>query len=192
MRTGLFFGSFNPIHIGHLAIANYMVAYAPIDELWFVVSPQNPFKKRRSLLSEYDRLHMVNLAIGDDLRFKASDIEFSMPKPSYTVDTLAYLSEKFPKRKFSLIMGEDNLASFMKWKNPDQLLERYSLLVYPRPNCQAPEDLWQHSNVMRIEAPLMEISSSFIRNSIQEGKDMRFFLPSGVYQYIDEMHFYTK
>lgn len=191
MRTGLFFGSFNPIHIGHMAIANYMVSYGPIDDLWFVVSPQNPLKKRKTLLNEYDRLHLVNLAIGDDLRFKASDIEFHMPKPSYTIDTLTYLSEKFPNREFSIIMGEDNLATIDKWKNPELLLEKYQLLVYPRPKISTDQSLLAHRHVQIIQAPLMEISSSFIRSAIKEGKNVRFFLPSGVYEYIDEMQFYN-
>ncbi len=191
MPTGLFFGSFNPIHIGHMAIANYMVTYGPIDDLWFVVSPQNPLKKRKSLLHEYDRLHLVNLAIDNDIRFKASDIEFYMPKPSYTIDTLTYLSEQFPQRDFSIIMGEDNLATIDKWKNPEQLLEKYQLLVYPRPNVTTEASLLSHPHVQLVEAPLMEISSSFIRTAIKERKDVRFFLPSGVYEYIDKMQFYT-
>jgi len=174
-----------------MAIANFMVSYGPIDDLWFVVSPQNPLKKRKTLLYEYDRLHLVNLAIGDDVRFKASDIEFYMPKPSFTIDTLTYLSEKFPNREFSIIMGEDNLATIDKWKNPELLLEKHQLLVYPRPKISTEESLLSHPHVQLIEAPLMEISSSFIRSAIKEGKNVRFFLPSGVYDYIDKMQFYN-
>ncbi|MFO7940815.1 MAG: nicotinate (nicotinamide) nucleotide adenylyltransferase [Bacteroidales bacterium] len=191
MRTGLFFGSFNPIHIGHMAIANYMVSYGPIDDLWFVVSPHNPLKKRKTLLNEYDRLELVNRAIGKDIRFKASNIEFTMPKPSYTIDTLTYLSEQYPKRAFSLIMGEDNLATINKWKNPELLLEKYRLLVYPRPNVTTETTLLEHPNVELIEAPLMEVSSSFIRSAIKAGKDVRYFMPPGVYEYIDQKQLYT-
>lgn len=189
MLTGLFFGSFNPIHIGHLALANYMTAYAHVDEVWFVVSPQNPLKQRAQLLDDYQRLHLVHLALRDFPKFRASDIEFKMPKPSYTVDTLAYLDEKYPGRQFALIMGEDNLESLTKWKNFELLINQRKILLYPRPGCiQTP--FHQHPNVKLIDAPLMEISSSFIRQAIKERKDVRFFLPERVWEYIDEMNFY--
>jgi len=189
--TGLYFGSFNPIHIGHLAIANYFVEYANLKELWFVVSPQNPLKEKGSLLPDYQRFELVNLAIGDYSKFKASNVEFSLPQPSYTANTLAYLDEKFPNREFSLIMGEDNLSSFNKWKNYENILKNRKLLVYPRPNCKN-SIFHGHKNIQLIDAPHMEISSSFIRNSIKSKKDVRFFMPENVWKYIDEMNFYKK
>jgi nicotinate-nucleotide adenylyltransferase len=189
MITGLFFGSFNPIHIGHLALANYITAYTDIEEIWFVVSPQNPLKQRNQLLDDYQRLHLVNLALRDFPRFKACNIEFKMPKPSYTVDTLAYLDEKFPDRQFVLIMGEDNLETLTKWKNYEQLLEKRQILIYPRPNSKVTE-FHHHKNIKQVNAPMMEISSSFIRKAISEGKDIRFFLPEKVWDYVVEMNFY--
>lgn len=186
---GLYFGSFNPIHIGHLAIANYFVEYANLDELWFVVSPQNPLKDKSSLLPDYQRLELVNLAMRDYTKFKASNIEFSLPQPSYTTSTLAHLNEKYPNKEFALIMGEDNLSSFHKWKNYEQILNANQLLVYPRPNCKV-GNFHGHKNVQLIDAPNMEVSSSFIRNSINEGKDVRFFLPEKVWDYIDDMNLF--
>ena len=191
MKVGLFFGSFNPIHIGHLAIANYITEYSDIDELWLVVSPQNPLKKKKTLLDEYDRYQMVELALKNDHKIKPSDIEFRLPKPSYTIDTLTYLSEQNPKNEFVLILGADNLTSFRKWKNYEVILDQYQLYVYPRPNYDLGE-FKTHSKVEIINAPMMEISSSFIRNSIKEGKDVRYFLPNTVYEYIMKMHFYKK
>ncbi|MGE4289175.1 MAG: nicotinate (nicotinamide) nucleotide adenylyltransferase [Salinivirgaceae bacterium] len=189
--TGLYFGSFNPIHIGHLAIANYLLEYGSLSELWFVLSPQNPLKQKSTLLPDYQRLELVNRALRDFPRFKASNIEFGLPQPSFTSDTLAYLDEKFPDRKFVLIMGEDNLSSFEKWKNYEWILETRKILVYPRPGTQ-PSVFHQHKNVQLIQAPLIEISSSFIRKAIKQGKDVRFFLPEGTWNYIDEMNFYRK
>ena len=189
MYTGLFFGSFNPIHIGHLAIANYMVEFSGLNELWFIVTPQNPLKQKNSLLPDYQRFELVNRALRDYPKFKVSTIEFNLPQPSYTVDTLAYLDEKFPDRQFALIIGEDNLSSFHKWKNYELILEKRKLLVYPRPDCE-PGILHQHPNVQLIDAPRIDISSSFIRESILKGKDIRFFLPEKVWEYIDEMNFY--
>lgn len=189
MNIGLFFGSFNPIHIGHLAIANYMVEFSAIDQVWFVVSPHNPLKKKESLLDDYQRLDMVFEAIKNDDRFRVSDIEFSMPKPSYTIDTLTYLKEKFPEHNFQLILGSDNLYSFHKWKNPEQIIKNYKRLIYPRPGFNS-EEINKHENIEVINAPLMEISSSFIRKSIHEGKNIRHFLPDAVYQIIDRMNFY--
>lgn len=191
MKTGLFFGSFNPIHIGHLAIANYMVEYTDLDQIWFVVSPQNPFKQKNTLLAEYDRLELVELAIGDDDRFRASNIEFNLPKPSYTIDTLTYMRERFRHNEFALIIGSDNLKSFHKWKNYDLLLENHELYVYPRPGFKK-EDIKVKGKINIVEAPLMEISSSFIREAIRDKKDIPYFLPKGVYQYIKKMHFYEK
>jgi nicotinate-nucleotide adenylyltransferase len=189
--TGLYFGSFNPIHIGHLAIANYFLEFADLKELWFIVSPQNPLKQKISLLPDYQRLELVNRALRDYPRFRASGIEFNLPKPSYTIDTLAYLNDKYPEKQFALIIGEDNLTSFHKWKNHKLILENNNILVYPRPNCKKTK-FHNHKNVTVVDAPLMEISSSFIRNAIKQDKDIRFFMPEEVWQYIDEMHFYKK
>ena len=189
MNIGLYFGSFNPIHIGHLAIANYMVEYSDLDEIWLVVSPQNPLKKKSSLLNEFDRFDMVELALKKDLRIKPTDIEFNLPKPSYTIDTLTYLSEKNPKHNFNLIVGADSLQTFHKWKNYEEILKHYKIYVYPRPNCNI-DAFKNHDNVCLINAPLMEVSSSFIRKSIKENKDIRYFLPAEVYKYIEKMNFY--
>ncbi|WP_163708066.1 nicotinate (nicotinamide) nucleotide adenylyltransferase [Mangrovibacterium lignilyticum] len=189
MKVGLYFGTFNPIHIGHMAIANYMLEFTELEKLWFVVSPQNPFKNKKHLLDDYQRLELVNRAIEDDYRFSANSIEFSLPKPSYTIDTLAHLQEKYPQHEFSLIMGSDNLEFLNKWKNHEQLLAYYHILVYPRPGFESSEWL-RFPNINLIEAPLMEISASFIRNSIKEGKDIRHFLPAKTWQYLSEMNFY--
>mgnify|MGYP006283321945 FL=1 len=191
MKIGLFFGSFNPVHIGHLAMANYFSEYSDLDQVWLVVTPQNPFKKRDSLLPEYHRYHMAELAIRDDLKIRASNIEFKLPKPSYTIDTLTYLSENYKNHTFALIMGSDNLKYLHKWKNYEELISLYQLYVYPRPGTD-PMEYEDQYPIQIINAPQMEISSSFIRNAIKEGKDVRYFLPERVYQYICEMHFYTK
>ena len=190
-KTGLFFGSFNPIHIGHLAIANYMIEFSEIDELWFVVSPQNPLKKKQSLLTDHHRLDMVRYAIDDDYRFDVSDIEFNMPKPSYTIDTLTYLEEKQPNRNFFLIMGSDGLKYFHKWKNADILERKYHRLVYPRLGAPVANES-MHRNISIMKAPQMEISSSFIRESVKQGKDIRHYMPLKAYNYMKNMHFYEK
>lgn len=193
MKTGLFFGSFNPIHIGHLAIANYMLEFTDLSQLWFVVSPHNPLKEKSTLLDDRQRLEMVRLALGDDQRFRVSDIEFKLPRPSYTIDTLAYLEEKFPEREFALIMGSDNLKTIHKWKNIENILTNYQIFVYPRPDYSADEKPLKVPNKITItRAPLMEISSVFIRKAIKDGKDVQYFLPEKVYKYICEMHFYEK
>lgn len=191
MKVGLYFGSFNPVHIGHLALANYIVEYTGLEAVWFVVSPQNPLKQRAQLLDDYQRLHLVNLALRDFPKFRACDVEFRMPKPSYTIDTLAYLGEQHPNHEFTLIMGEDNLATLHKWKNYELLLNDYRIMVYPRPNCPKTE-FHQHPHVQLIDAPQIDISSSFIRQSIASGKDVRFFVPEKAWEYIDEMNFYKK
>jgi len=188
--TGLYFGSFNPIHIGHLAIANYLVEFTEIDQLWFVVSPHNPHKKKANLLNDYDRLELAHRAVGDDMRLKVSDIEFFLPKPSYTVDTLAYLKDRNPNRHFKILMGSDNLENFHKWKNYETIVDNYGVIVYPRPGFDASK-MKTHKNITLAEnVPLMEISSSFIRNAVKEGKDVRYFLPPKVWEYIDEKGFY--
>ena len=191
MKVGLYFGSFNPVHIGHLALANYIVEYTGLEAVWFVVSPQNPLKQRAQLLDDYQRLHLVNLALRDFPKFRACDVEFRMPKPSYTIDTLAYLGEQHPNHEFTLIMGEDNLATLHKWKNYELLLNNYRIMVYPRPNCLK-TDFHTHLHVQLIDAPQIDISSSFIRQSIASGKDVRFFVPEKAWEYIDEMNFYKK
>ena len=191
IKTGLFFGSFNPIHNGHMAIAEYIHEYTDLEQVWFIVSPQNPFKKKATLLADHHRLEMVYRAIGDDMRFRVSDIEFHMPKPSYTVDTISYLSEKYPERAFSLILGADNLKSFNKWKNCEVLIEKYQRYVYPRYGVSDAE-VENHKNVIYVHAPRIEISSSFIREAIAEGKTVKYFLPGPVFEYMDEMNFYRK
>jgi nicotinate-nucleotide adenylyltransferase len=188
VRAGLFFGSYNPIHIGHLAIANYMVEYTDMDQVWFVISPQNPFKKRRSLLADHHRLEMVRLAIAGDDRFRESDIEFRMPKPSFTIDTLTYLGEKYPKNLFVLIMGSDGLTGFEKWKNAPEIIRNYTRYIYPRPGYAA--DMSEHANTVFVNAPQIELSASMIRDGIKKGRDMRHFLPPGVWEYIDRMNLY--
>lgn len=194
-KVGLFFGSFNPIHIGHLVIANHIADSDLVDEVWFVVSPQNPFKKKDTLLEDYHRLALVNEAIEENDNLKASNIEFSLPKPSYTIDTLAYLTEKHPKYSFSIIMGEDNIKSFHKWKNYEVILKNHSVIVYPRvgvdENKVANTDILSHKNVSILtDIPVMNISASFIRKQIKSGKSVTYLLTKKVAQYIDEMNFY--
>ncbi|MCK5137274.1 MAG: nicotinate-nucleotide adenylyltransferase [Bacteroidales bacterium] len=190
-KTGLYFGSFNPIHIGHLAIANFIIEFSNLQQLWFVVSPQNPLKEKKTLLKDYDRLEMVRLAVEDDDRFRVSDIEFRLPTPSYTIDTLAYLEEKYPNKEFQLVMGADGLRTFHKWKHATLIEKKYHRLIYPRPgvNMEAAAHL---PNATVVEAPLMEISSSFIRSAILDGKDIRHLVPEKAYRYMREMHFYEK
>jgi nicotinate-nucleotide adenylyltransferase len=191
MITGLYFGSFNPIHIGHMAIANFMIEFSRLDQLWFVVSPQNPLKEKKSLLKDYHRLEMVRLAIEGDDRFRASDIEFRMPRPSYTIDTLSYLDEKHPGMEFQLIMGTDGLKTFHKWKHADLIIKKYHRLVYPRPGIEN-EVAKPLTNATLVDAPLMDISSSFIRKAVGQGKDVRHLMPSAAYNYMREMHFYEQ
>lgn len=189
VKTGLFFGSFNPIHNGHLMIAGYMAEYTALDQVWFVVSPQNPLKEKNTLLADHHRLAMVNLAIEDDLRFKSCNIEFKLPKPSFTIDTMAYLTEKYPSKEFVLIAGSDILPTLHKWKNYEELIKQYSFLIYPRPG-SSESGLSANSSFHLVDAPRIMISSSFIREGIKQGKDMRYFLPDKVWEYIREMHFY--
>lgn len=191
MHIGLFFGSFNPVHVGHMVLANYMVSFTELEQVWFVVSPHNPLKEKSSLLDQNQRLHMVNLAIGDTNKLKSSNIEFSLTQPSYTVNTLAHLKEMYPQHRFSLIMGEDNLQSFTKWKNYEEILNNHQIFVYPRPQTDSGE-LKHHKNVIMTEAPLMEISSTMIRQAIKVKKEVSYFVPKAVWEYIDEMHFYKK
>ncbi len=188
MKIGLFFGSFNPIHIGHKVIASYLVDFTDLDKVMFLVSPQNPLKQKISLLDQYHRLQIIRAEIEDNSKLEVSDIEFDMPKPSYTIDTLVRLKEKYPENDYSIIMGSDNLQNFHKWKNYEQILEDYSIYVYPRPGY---EISGSHKNIHVIEGvPQMEISSSFIRKSIKEGKDISYLMPEKAWIYTDEMNFY--
>lgn len=189
-KIGLYFGSFNPIHIGHMAIANYMLEFTDLNKIWFVISPHNPLKEKKSLLADHHRLEMVYLALEDAYDMRASDIEFKMPQPSYTIDTLTWLNEKHPDMEFVVIMGGDSIDSIHKWKNFKTLIEEYNIYVYARPG--AAQDINTHKNIHVFHAPQMEISSSFIRNAIKAKKNIRYFLPPKVWAYIQEMNFYTK
>ena len=191
MKTGLFFGSFNPVHIGHQVIAGYMAEFTDLEEVWFVVSPHNPLKEKSSLLKDHHRLAMLRLAVEDSPHLKVSDIEFGLPSPSYTINTLVHLEERHPDREFALIRGGDNLAGLKKWKKYELILERHDLYVYPRQTPYAGE-FEHHPRVRFIDAPLMEISSSFIRDAVRSKKDVRYMLPAKVYDYMREMHFYEK
>jgi nicotinate-nucleotide adenylyltransferase len=188
-KIGLFFGSFNPIHIGHMIIANIMAENTDLNKVWFVVSPQNPFKPSKGLLHEFDRYDMVKAAIADHYKLEVSDVEFNLPKPSYTIHTLAYLTEKFPGKEFKVIIGEDNLENFAKWKNHEQILIEFGLYVYPRPHVTNSE-LKRHPNVKMIEAPLLDISATYIRNCIKNNKSIRYLVPEQVEQLIRLKHFY--
>jgi len=188
-KTGLFFGSFNPIHIGHLIIANVMAENTDLSKVWFVVSPQNPFKPSKGLLHEFDRYDMVKAAISDNYKLDVSDVEFHMEKPSYTIHTLTHLREKFPTREFKVIIGEDNLENFTKWKNYEQILEHYGLYVYPRPNVTN-SDLKRHPNVQMVEAPLLDVSATYVRNCIKSNKSIRYLVPEAVEQMIRMKQFY--
>ena len=190
MRIGLFFGSFNPIHIGHLVIADVMADQTDLNEVWFVVSPQNPFKSSKSLLHEFDRLKMIELAVADNFKFKATDVEFNMPKPSYTSDTLAYLADKHPEHGFVLIIGEDNLVHFHKWKNHEAILENYGLYVYPRPQVDKSKIKVAHDNIKYVDSPMLDISATFIRTAIQNEHSVQYLLPQTVSDYIRYKKFY--
>ena len=197
-KIGLFFGSFNPIHIGHLIIANIMAENTDLHKVWFVVSPQNPLKPSKGLLHEFDRYDMVKAAIADHYKLEVSDVEFHLPKPSYTIHTLAHLTEKFPDKEFKVIIGEDNLENFAKWKNHEQILDQFGLYVYPRLNGLVGQarptvtnsDLKRHAHVQMIEAPLLDISATYIRNCIKNNKSIRYLVPEAVEQMIRVKLFY--
>ncbi len=191
MKVGLFFGSFNPVHIGHLIIANYMASQTDLNQVWFVVSPQNPLKERSSLARDQDRLFLVRLAIEDNPLLNASNVEFSLPKPSYTIDTLTYLKEQHPEKEFVLIMGSDNISSLHKWKNYELILERYSIYVYRRPDYEEGE-LSKHPNVKTFEAPQMKISASYIRKCIKEGHSIQYLVSPPVQEYLESSSMYRK
>jgi nicotinate-nucleotide adenylyltransferase len=197
LKIGLFFGSFNPVHIGHIAIAGYMKEFTDLDQVWFVVSPQNPLKKKETLLADHHRLYLVELATGDSDALKPSDIEFRRKAPSYTIDTMAWLTEKYPQHKFVLVMGEDNLYTLHKWKNIIALISRFQLYVYPRPDVSRKknellEEILIKASIKWVDAPLMDISGTFIRKGIKRGKNMSYFLHPAVWKYIVNMHFYEK
>ena len=191
INIGLFFGSFNPVHIGHTAIANYILEYSDLSEIWFIVSPQNPFKKETQLIDESIRLEMTKIAVVEEPRFKVSDIEFNLSKPSYTFNTLKTLSIQYAAYKFVLLMGSDNFLNIGKWQNADKIIDNYDIIVYPRPGYSISEkDL--SKNVRIINAPLLDISSTMIRNSIAEGKKLTYFLHKGVFEYIKKRGLYHK
>lgn len=191
-KVGLFFGTFNPIHIGHLVIANHMVEFSDLDEVLFVITPQSPFKTKQTLLEDHHRYQMVYEAVQDYPKLKPSTIEFDLPQPNYTVDTLVHLEEKYGKdHHFSLIMGEDNLKSFHKWKNYEAILELHHIYVYPRvSHGEVEHQFMDHPKIIKVDAPIMEISSTFIRKAHHEGKNIRPLLPYAVWKYMDEMNFY--
>lgn len=189
MRVGLYFGSFNPVHIGHLIIANHIISHSDLDQLWFVVSPQNPFKKSSTLLNEYHRLFLIQVSIEDEPRLKASDVEFRLPRPSYTIDTLTYLQEKFPSHTFAVIMGSDSFQNIASWKNADHLLRNYPVIVYERPGFPIATMLPQAS-VTILKAPMLEISSTHIRESIREGRSIRYLVTDRVKEEIERNGYY--
>lgn len=188
-KIGLFFGSFNPVHVGHLIIADYMATHTDLDKVWMVVSPHNPLKQRSTLAKDYDRLHLVRLGIGDNPQIIASDVEFNLPKPSYTVDTLAFLKDKYPQYQFVLIMGGDNIGTLHKWKNYEVLLRDFSIYVYNRPD-YAPGSLGDHPSVKLFDAPLMELSSTYIRERLKAGQSVRYLVPESVEKYLEETALY--
>lgn len=190
MKVGLYFGTFNPIHVGHLIIANHFAEYTDLDQIWCVVTPQNPSKAKQSILDNHQRLEMVYQATKDFSKIIPCDIEFNLTQPNYTVNTLAYLEEKYPDYNFALIMGEDNLISLPKWKNSEILMDRYPIYVYPRKLKSAKNNSQVKGQIIKVQAPIIEISSSFIRSSIKSGKNIRPLLPNDVWKYLDEMNFY--
>lgn len=190
MKIGLYFGSFNPVHVAHLIIANHVLNETEIEKVWFVVSPHNPFKNENSLLNEYHRLNLVRLAIENDNRMKASDIEFNLPKPSYTTATLAYLSEKYPEHQFYIIMGSDSFQNLPKWKNAAVIIKNYKLFVYTRPGFEIKNDFGANVNVL--DAPLLQLSATQIRENIKAGKSVRYMLPEKVLEEIEKGNYYKK
>jgi nicotinate-nucleotide adenylyltransferase len=189
MNIGLYFGSFNPIHNGHLILASHIIQNTSLEQVWFVISPQNPLKKSSTLLNEYHRLYLVQVSIEDDPSLKASDIEFRLPRPSYTIDTLTYLSEKFPANNFSVIMGSDSFQNISAWKNYKQIIGHYKIIVYERPGVKA-VNTFDNSDVTILEAPMLEISSTYIRKMIREGKSIRYLVPEKVRNEIEQNGYY--
>jgi nicotinate-nucleotide adenylyltransferase len=189
MKIGLLFGSFNPIHIGHLIIANYMANHTTLDKVWLVVSPQNPLKKYGDLINTYDRLEMAKLATDNSTKIEVSDVELRLPQPSYTIDTLAHLKEKYPQYEFAIIMGSDNLGTLHKWKNYKLILRDYRIYVYPRPGYENAE-FASHPSVTITMTPLMELSATFIRKSLSEKKNVQYFVPDAVLEFIESKSLY--
>jgi nicotinate-nucleotide adenylyltransferase len=193
MKIGLYFGTFNPIHVGHLIIANHMAEYSNLEQVWMVVTPHNPHKQKNTLLDDYQRLHLVRLATEDYPKIKPSDIEFKLSQPNYTVNTLAHLKDNYPQHEFSLIMGEDNLKSLYKWKNYEYILENHDIYIYPRVSVEAENhELTNQTRIHKIDAPIVEISSTFIRENIKNKKNIRPLLPEKVWEYVDHNNFYKK
>lgn len=191
MKVGLYFGTFNPIHVGHLIIANHLAENSDLDQVWLVVTPQSPFKKKQSLLDNYQRSEMVYRATKDYTNLYPSDIEFNLPQPNYTINTLVHLEEKYPEKTFSLIMGEDNLKSFHKWKNYQLILESHDIYVYPRISEGTIETQFDsHEKIHHVNAPIIQLSSTFIRKAVKAGQNIRPMLPEHVWEYVDEMNFY--
>lgn len=191
MKVGLYFGTFNPIHVGHLIIANHMVEFSDLDEVWFVVTPQSPHKKKQSLIDNHHRYELVYIAVEDYPKLRPSDIEFKLSQPNYTVHTLAHIAEKYPNKEFCLIMGEDNLKTFHKWKNYETIIEHHDIYVYPRiGGGKVKNQFRDHPKVHRVDAPVIQISATHIRDSIREGKSVRSLMPKEVWKYVDEMNFY--
>lgn len=193
-QIGLFFGSFNPIHVGHLIIANHFIENTDLDEVWFVISPHNPLKDKKTLASERHRLNMVRTAIEDNSKLRASDAEFKLSQPSYTIDTLTVLSEKYPTKKFSLIMGSDNLLTIQSWKNYKQITDHYPIYVFERPEKLIPDtfNVNEFKKVIVAQAPLLEISASYIRHCILDKKSIRYLVPDAVIAYIESVGLYKK
>lgn len=191
-KIGLFFGTFNPIHVGHLILANHMAEYTPLEEVWFVVTPRSPFKVKHSLLEDHHRYRMVEEAIHEYPKLKASKIEFKLPQPNYTINTLAYLEEEYcESHEFALIMGSDNLASFHKWKNYEEIIKNHQIFIYPRlSEKKAKKEIRKHKHIELVDAPILEISSTFIRKNHAAGKNIKPMLPANVWKYMDEMNFY--
>ena len=196
MKIGLYFGTFNPIHVGHLIIANHLAEYSDLEQIWMVVTPHNPHKQKNTLLDDYQRLHLVRLATEEYPKIKPSDIEFKLPQPNYTVNTLAHLKDNYPQHEFSLIMGEDNLKSLHKWKNYEYILENHDIYIYPRVSeaieNEAGSVLQSHHRIHKVDAPIVEISSTFIRENIKNKKNIRPLLSEKVWEYVDHNNFYKK
>ncbi|MBK8502269.1 MAG: nicotinate-nucleotide adenylyltransferase [Saprospiraceae bacterium] len=192
MKVGLFFGSFNPVHTGHMIIANQIVSLTTLDQVWMIVSPHNPLKKKATLANDFDRLHMVNLAIGDNVKIRASNVEFSLPKPSYTIDTLVYLTEKHPEYQFTLIMGADNLATLHKWKNYEKILDNFDLYIYQRPGIHLAEELIPSRARVLGDLPLLHISSTYIRQCLRKGISIQYLVPDAVFTYLEGSSMYRR